>query len=293
MATIPDEPQTDLEQYLNRIATGDGEYPAEPHTNVEQYLNYIIENGIGGGEARVVDELPAEGEPGYIYLVLKETTKEGDIYDEYIWALQQDGETYGWEHLGATNEVSIKLYDSEGDNTDGAMTQRAATAIKGLAKELTTADYNYPTNNPSRIAAWLLEPGVYIRQNSSPEVYWNSMTVIPTNPRILIVSDNYLSAPSEAVHVLAVGVGGELVVYSCSESSANYGFVVSDSLTQTSTTKALAARQGKILNDKIGGDLSNLTTTDKSSLINAINELAGQLAGVETLLSQINNGGNS
>ena len=49
MATIPEEPQTDLEQYLNRIATGEGEYPAEPHTNVEQYLNYIIENGGGGG----------------------------------------------------------------------------------------------------------------------------------------------------------------------------------------------------------------------------------------------------
>lgn len=85
-----------------------------------------IEGG-GGSEARVVDELPETGESGYIYLVLKETTKEGDIYDEYIWALQPDGETYGWEHIGATNEVTIKLYDTTGQNTDGAMTQKATT----------------------------------------------------------------------------------------------------------------------------------------------------------------------
>lgn len=86
-----------------------------------------IEGGGSGAEARVVDELPEEGESGYIYLVLKEQTEEGDIYDEYIWALQSDGETYGWEHLGATSEVTIVLYDSLGNNTDGAMTQKAVT----------------------------------------------------------------------------------------------------------------------------------------------------------------------
>ena len=88
-----------------------------------------VEGGGSGAEARVVDELPEEGESGYIYLVLKEQTEEGDIYDEYIWALQSDGETYGWEHLGATNEVTIVLYSTPGTNTDGAMTQNAATSM--------------------------------------------------------------------------------------------------------------------------------------------------------------------
>lgn len=32
----------------------------------------------------------------------------------------------------------------------------------GGATELTSADYNYPTNNPDRVALWLLEPGVYV-----------------------------------------------------------------------------------------------------------------------------------
>lgn len=98
------------------------------YANSHPYKVAIV-GGHAGIEARIVDELPETGETGYIYLVLKETTSEGDVYDEYMWVLQQDGETYAWEHIGATNEVTIKLYDSTGQNTDGAMTQLATTSM--------------------------------------------------------------------------------------------------------------------------------------------------------------------
>lgn len=102
-----------------------------------------IEGG-GGNEGRVVDKLPEEGEPGYIYLVLKESTPKGDIYDEYMWVLQQDGETYGWEHIGATNEVNLDV-----------------------VKILTEDDYNWNSRTGSAtepydvIALWLLDDGLY------------------------------------------------------------------------------------------------------------------------------------
>lgn len=85
----------------------------------DESLNYIAGdkwNTISGKtEARIVEELPTTGEVGYIYLVLKESSSEGNIYDEYIWVMKAD-ETYGWEHLGATNEVSINtLTDEEWD----------------------------------------------------------------------------------------------------------------------------------------------------------------------------------
>lgn len=88
----------------------------------------VVEGGPGGNIGKVVDTLPEVGEPGFIYLVLKETTSEGDIYDEYIW-VQKSDESFAWEHLGATNEVTVQLYSTYGQNTDGAMTQKATTDL--------------------------------------------------------------------------------------------------------------------------------------------------------------------
>ena len=163
MATIPEKPQTDLEQYLNRIATGDGEIPAEPHTNVEQYLNYIIENGIGGGE--LVTELPAEGQDGRLYVLVDDAdhpTKAYGVYTyaggNYVLAAQpvdqsvqlvttlpqegQEGVLYYLETQDDTYDLyrwingswvkvdtDIILYGQTGNNTDGAMTQNATTSM--------------------------------------------------------------------------------------------------------------------------------------------------------------------
>ena len=45
-----------------------------------------------------------------------------------------------------------------------------------------------------------------------------------------------------------------------------------DDLTSSSSTSALSANQGRALNTIIG-NLSSLTTTDKSSIVNAINDV--------------------
>lgn len=108
-----------------------------------------IEGG-GGTEGKVVDELPEEGETGYIYLVLKEETEKGNIYDEYMWVLQQD-ETYGWERIGATNEVKLKYYKTLGPNDDGVLSQRKITeAIHG----------DYGSNNEEGLAKGNIAIGI-------------------------------------------------------------------------------------------------------------------------------------
>lgn len=51
---LPDNPLTRGEQYLNRIATGEGTIPDEPLTRMEQYLDYIAENGGGDGDPEAI-----------------------------------------------------------------------------------------------------------------------------------------------------------------------------------------------------------------------------------------------
>ena len=276
-----------MEQYLNRIATGEGEYPAEPHTNVEQYLNYIIENGIGGGgEARVVDKLPAEGETGYIYLVLKEQTASGDIYDEWIWALQQDGTSYDWEHLGATNEVTIEIDDAMSDSSENAVQnkviksyvdtglsgkQSTLTAGEGIditnavitatntgkAKVLTSVDYDYPNNNPTGIAMWLLEPGVYILPTDVvgyTQTYFNTPQTA-FKGTWLVARGSYGGLPTSALYLFNGADKPQYYTAKLSDGSRIHGqtffTTVVNNLTSTSTSDALSANQGKTLKNLV------------------------------------------
>lgn len=69
------------------------------------------EQGIGGIEIRVVDELPSTGETNVLYLVPSENPQTGNIYEEYIWALQSD-ESYAFELIGST-QIDLSGYATE------------------------------------------------------------------------------------------------------------------------------------------------------------------------------------
>ena len=114
----------------------------------------FVEGGSGGGEARVVTELREEGESGYIDLILKEETSAGDIYDEWIWALQENGETYGWEHLGATNEVTIEIDDQMSDTSENAVQNKV---IKSYVDGRVLTNTGAPTTATVGTVGQLLE----------------------------------------------------------------------------------------------------------------------------------------
>ena len=53
--SLPDNPQSRSEQYLNAIATGDNSgLPASPESRMDQYLDYIAKNGGGGSGGGVL-----------------------------------------------------------------------------------------------------------------------------------------------------------------------------------------------------------------------------------------------
>ena len=55
--TLPKEPLSRQEQYLNKIAVGEGEIPLKPYSRVEQYLDYICKNGGIGGNSNATTDL--------------------------------------------------------------------------------------------------------------------------------------------------------------------------------------------------------------------------------------------
>lgn len=122
---------------------------AEMYANSHPYQVEVVGGSIGGGEARVVDQLPTEGENGVIYLVVKEHTAQGDVYNEYVWALQQDGETYDWELLGS---VTINNNSITGHGAPTSSTE--ASSLGQTYIDLDTQEMYYCSNIDNGIYTW-------------------------------------------------------------------------------------------------------------------------------------------
>lgn len=252
---------------------------------------FVYQNGWvqAGAEqtVQIVDELPETGEEGIVYWLKKSGE---DAYDLYEWRNDD------WLKI----DTDIKLYSTTGQNVDGSMTQKATTdaiyAAEGLARVLTADDYNWPTSNPDGVALWLLDSGVY-DAGQQVKIYVSNGN--PFTYRTIFISKASNGISEIILWQKASGTGGTLVSGYATDNagrllSSNGLMIMSsmvvDNLTSTITFRPLSAKQGKVLNEKIGGDLSNLTTTDKSSLINAINELNTNLGTVNTALQTLLNG---
>ena len=59
-------------------------------------------------QIRRVETLPATGESYILYLVPSDDPETDNVYDEYIWAVQED-ESYAWEKIGST-EIDLSGY---------------------------------------------------------------------------------------------------------------------------------------------------------------------------------------
>lgn len=191
-----------------------------------------------------------------------------------------------------------ELLPSTGQSEVAGMTQKAITdalaSAGGGVKELTVADYNYPVNNPQYVGLWKLEPGVYVKNNnvvaypttsSSRQMYTNNFSVYlvggdrPQGRKFIIglsPNDNQLSSNGTMFY---------MDVYEGAYNNGCWWGTNVDNLTSTSTVSSLSANQGKVLKDQIG-NLTSLTTTEKTNLVGAINEVAaGGSGGVKVLTS--------
>lgn len=207
------------------------------------------------------------------------------------------GSTLNNGYNNSSYRLLTGLYDPQ-SNHDAATkgyVDGIAQSFSSAAKVLTTDDLNWPEDNPDGVALWKLPYGVYRNDNglryyvttsSSAGLVFNRLFIVLPNISgsggIILIQPDYVTG----------GNGGTISGPSMTQigpngvATGNSGFMLTtyhivNNLNSTYANWVLSANQGKVLNDKIGGNLSRLTTTDKTSLIDAINELVTRVAALE------------
>jgi len=162
------------------------------------------------------------------------------------------------------------------DDHDAANKAYVDTAVAGAggggAIELTSADFNYPADNPTAVALWLLPPGVYYTTTLTISSNASTSQILTSTSTQLINQQNmktFLTLESYGGVKTIIGANGNLpsslftsgqvLSFLNVDNTGNYqgGSAllqktnVKDSLTSTSTDTPLSANQGKVLNDKI------------------------------------------
>lgn len=163
---------TKTEAMLNALGNGGSadEFRGCCNTKTQQYILDAIDR-----VQNVEDEVEE----------LKNNPDVVDIVDTYA-----DLQAYDTQHL-TDNDIIRVLQDEthSGNSTYYRFTKNPDTwtfigesaSAGGDIKTLSTDDYNYPTNNPDRVALWLLPNGLYRIPTSGVSVYYASNSVWTAN----------------------------------------------------------------------------------------------------------------
>ena len=209
-------------------------------------------------EGRIIQNAgaPTTATVGTVGQLLEDTTN-GDLYicTAIVPGADTNPDTYTWEEVGA-----------------------GGSGGSGGVIELTTADYNYPTNNPDGIAMWLLDDGIYRNSTGSNLKFYrgtSSNRQLPTDFSFLKLS--YYDSP-----IVYFGLDEFLkpIYYTCRADgsiASDYKIITNRQLTDnldysgSAGYNALDARQGKVLNDKITPDSgSGAPTTSTVGILGKI-----------------------
>ena len=125
-------------------------------------------------------------------------------------------------------------------------------------------------NNKYTIHDELFKTGTTVRL-SAPNLNITQFSVLSSTKIVVDDSDiengNIILEATGTVPTIDIPI--QVSVYLSSDGST---LVVEDLLTSTSKINGLSANQGRVINEQIG-NLSNLNTNEKTSIVNAINEL--------------------
>lgn len=147
-------------------------------------------------------------------------------------------------------------------------------------KVLSSADYNYPVNNPTAVALWLLPPGAYIQPSPALSVYANNAGIMSSYTAGTFIVGN---TKESKIKILAYGASSDstAMIYSTSVVDGSKDYVrhlidetrIVDTLTSTSTELVLPVKAGKTLNDKIEGRLITNAGAPTTATVGTVGQL--------------------
>ena len=123
----------------------------------------------------------------------------------------------------------------------------------GGAKILTTADYNWPTANPTGVALWLLKPGVYARGSSAVAVYWMGGSPVHNSCEAFVVGTKMNDhTPTLAYGYSMPPITVSARIYLCGANAGAQGklldpYDIADNLYSGSSSMVLSGKQGTVL----------------------------------------------
>lgn len=256
MADLPNNPNNREEEYLADIAGLPNDVPENPWNRKEAYLAAI------GGRLDGID--------AKIAALATDISLKGGVEDyDHLPTDAAIGDAYITEDTGI-------LYVWVGDEWTPLNMQGG-----GGFTELTSNDYDYPTNNPTQIAAWKLPSGMYVvddPMNTKVTFFASGSTSNGETPKT-----NDSSAGSRSKMFIVIQGYGECTIifhnarvdvtdiYTVFSGGALHGALCArtiDSRNSTSTHFPLSANQGMILNKNAIGTTESKTivATDWTAL---------------------------
>lgn len=243
-----------------------------------------------GLKVEVVLELPTVGEENILYLVPKQDTGESDIFDEWLYIEDE------WEHIGSA-DIDLSNYYTKDEvynktQVDAKIPYMVSSVYLNNT-ELSTFDSNTTILN-------LKTTGLYIIYNTNtswgPAKYEGFLSV--TNNSGYVTQYLTLFYPDVNGNVMyarrQIQPNGSKTLF-----ATNYKMLNPiDRIPALSTTnyeqncfttiKGLASYFGT-------KTITNLTTTNKASIVDAINEVNSKIGDINTVLATLTtptNGGN-
>lgn len=221
---------------------------------------------------RVLQDETHDGESTY-YRYNKQSNTwtyigESKQYDDFVGT---DGTTAGEAGLvpaPATTDAG-KFLSASG------LWEEVAAGGSGIT-ELTTADYNYPTDNPQYVAMWLKDDGIYYAPNGVNAKTYRDDTMGNRGGIMLVREENSLKYITRVqATTISNNIGHYAMTAVCvtnagtSVGTEAHTVMTGDSinnLTSNESRMPLAAAQGKVLKDMIDalptGGVTELTTAD-------------------------------